>query len=211
MRRHVAAFAVIVLAVVSAPAIHLDYAPRIAEPELMVALDMGATTDPEELTARWVVPIESAIRSLGDVTATRGEITAEDATITVRFRRGTDAELKTARLASELATLRRRLPRDARLSVWPSQQSGSRPSAFLAIPRAADAKRVADELRGVTGVRDVQVFGDRLHAVADAAPAEDMLRRRLLEGGAELHSVRTIPPTMEDVFMHLQRSVVRSP
>ncbi|HEX6098294.1 MAG TPA: efflux RND transporter permease subunit [Thermoanaerobaculia bacterium] len=159
MRRHVAAFAVIVFALVSAPAIHLDYVPGLAQPEVTVALEMGAGTDPEELTARWVVPIESAIRSLGDVIATRGEITAGDATITVRFRRGTDTELKTARLASELAGLRGRLPRDARLSVWPSQQSGARPSAFLAVPRAADAKRIADELRGVTGVRDVRVFG----------------------------------------------------
>ncbi len=159
MRRHIAAFAVIVLALVSAPAIHLDYEPDLQQPEITVGLQMGAETDPEELTAHWVVPIESAIRSLGDVIATRGEITADAATITVRFRRGTDAELKTARLASELAGLRSRLPRDARLSVWPSQQSGSRPSAFLAVPRAADAKRIAGELRGVTGVRDVQVFG----------------------------------------------------
>ena len=159
MRRHIAAFAVIVLALVSAPAIHLDYAPDLAQPELTVALELRAGANPEETTTRWVVPIESAIRSLGDVTATRGEITAELATITVRFRRGVDAELKTARLASELASLRARLPRDARLSVWPSRQSGSRPSAFLAIPRAAAAKRIADELRGVTGVRDVQVFG----------------------------------------------------
>jgi len=159
MRSRIAAFAVIVLALLSAPAIHLDYAPNLSQPEVMVGLEMGTETDPEELTARWVVPIESAIRSLGDVTATRGEITAESAAITVRFRRGADAELKTARLASELARVRSRLPRDARLSVWPSQRSGSRPSAFLAIPRSADAKRIADELRGVTGVRDVQVFG----------------------------------------------------
>jgi hypothetical protein len=27
----------------------------------------------------------------------------------------------------------------------------------------------------------------------------------MAEGGANLHSVRVIPPTMEDVFMHLQR------
>jgi len=51
----------------------------------------------------------------------------------------------------------------------------------------------------------VQVFGDRLHAVADAAPGDDELRRRLADGGAALHAVRAIPPTMEDVFMHLQR------
>jgi ABC-2 type transport system ATP-binding protein len=60
-------------------------------------------------------------------------------------------------------------------------------------------------LRGMQGVRDVQVFGDRLHAVAVAAPDEAALRAQMAEGGANLHSVRVIPPTMEDVFMHLQR------
>jgi ABC-2 type transport system ATP-binding protein len=60
-------------------------------------------------------------------------------------------------------------------------------------------------LRALQGIRDVQVFGDRLHAVADAAPADDELRQRLADGGAALHAVRAIPPTMEDVFMHLQR------
>ncbi|HEX9373638.1 MAG TPA: ABC transporter ATP-binding protein [Roseiflexaceae bacterium] len=60
-------------------------------------------------------------------------------------------------------------------------------------------------LRALPGIRDVQVFGDRLHAVADAVPADDELRRRLADGGAALHAVRAIPPTMEDVFMHLQR------
>ncbi|HEX9438236.1 MAG TPA: ABC transporter ATP-binding protein [Roseiflexaceae bacterium] len=60
-------------------------------------------------------------------------------------------------------------------------------------------------LRALPGIRDVQVFGDRLHAVADAVPADVELRRRLADGGAALHAVRAIPPTMEDVFMHLQR------
>jgi ABC-2 type transport system ATP-binding protein len=65
-------------------------------------------------------------------------------------------------------------------------------------------------LRALPGVRDVQVFGDRLHAVVDIAPAEDTLRARLAEGGATLQALRPIPPTMEDVFMHLQRSEFRS-
>ena len=90
MRRYVAAFAVIVLAFVSAPAIHLDYAPDIAYPEVMVGLEMppGSMTDPVETTRRWITPVESVIRSLGDVVATRGEITSDSAMITVRFRRG---------------------------------------------------------------------------------------------------------------------------
>ncbi|HEY3230133.1 MAG TPA: ABC transporter ATP-binding protein [Roseiflexaceae bacterium] len=71
--------------------------------------------------------------------------------------------------------------------------------------QAAPRHAAERALRALPGIRDVQVFGDRLHAVADAAPSDDELRRRLAEGGAALHAVRAIPPTMEDVFMHLQR------
>jgi len=74
--------------------------------------------------------------------------------------------------------------------------------------RAAPRHAAEMALRQLPGVQDVQVFGDRLHAVADAMPNEDDLRRRLAEGGATLQAVRAIPPTMEEVFMHLQRSVV---
>lgn len=61
----------------------------------------------------------------------------------------------------------------------------------------------------VAGVRDVQVFGDRLHVLAERALAADALRQDL-PADVTLISVRPIPPTMEDVFMHLQRSVVSS-
>jgi ABC-2 type transport system ATP-binding protein len=59
-------------------------------------------------------------------------------------------------------------------------------------------------LGAVTGVRDVQVFGDRLHVLADSAIDADVLRAALPVGVA-LASVRPVAPTMEDVFMHLQR------
>ena len=61
-------------------------------------------------------------------------------------------------------------------------------------------------LRGIPGVREVQVFGDRLHVVADTALPEDALRRQLDGGGVTLGSVRQVQPTMEDVFMYLQRN-----
>ena len=162
MRRLVPAAAVILLAIATARSIQLHYAPALSLPELTVQLTMpaAAATDPIETTTRWIVPVESSIRSLGDVLAMRGEIATDTATITVRFRRGIDPELKVARLASELAGLRARLPRDARLAVWPSAQSGARPSAFLALTGAPDAaRRVADELRTVAGARDVEVYG----------------------------------------------------
>ena len=162
MRRGIVATGVVLLALVSARGLQLHYAPALSLPELMVRLTMppAAATDPIETTSRWIVPVESAIRSLGDVVAMRGEIAADGATLTVRFRRGTDAELKVARLASELAGLRARLPRDAALSVWPSQQNGARPSAFLAFSGSPErARRVADELRTVSGAREVEVYG----------------------------------------------------
>ena len=61
-------------------------------------------------------------------------------------------------------------------------------------------------LRGIPGVREVQVFGDRLHIVADTALPEELLRRQLDGSGVTLGSVRPVQPTMEDVFMYLQRN-----
>jgi drug efflux transport system ATP-binding protein len=61
-------------------------------------------------------------------------------------------------------------------------------------------------LREFPGVREVQVFGDRLHMVADAALPEDELHRRLAGSGVSLGAIRPVQPTMEDVFMYLQRS-----
>jgi ABC-2 type transport system ATP-binding protein len=61
-------------------------------------------------------------------------------------------------------------------------------------------------LRGIAGVREVQVFGDRLHIVAEAALPEDTLRGQLEGSGVTLGSIRQVQPTMEDVFMYLQRA-----
>jgi ABC-2 type transport system ATP-binding protein len=61
-------------------------------------------------------------------------------------------------------------------------------------------------LRASPGVRDVQVFGDRMHVVSNTAPIEDEWRQCLSGNGVTLQALRPIPPTMEDVFMHLQRS-----
>jgi ABC-2 type transport system ATP-binding protein len=70
---------------------------------------------------------------------------------------------------------------------------------ILATPRIA-AERA---LRTLPGVRDVQVFGDRLHVVVAVAPPSSALETVLAGAGAVLHSSRPVAPTMEDVFMHL--------
>src|SRR6266498_25979 len=54
-------------------------------------------------------------------------------------------------------------------------------------------------LSAMPGVHEVQVFGDRLHLIADAALPEADLREQLERGGATLGAVRPVQPTMEDV------------
>jgi ABC-type multidrug transport system ATPase subunit/multidrug efflux pump subunit AcrB len=175
--RAIAALAVMLLAVVAAPRLALDYAPRGASSEIVASIHFATATagDPVDVTNRWVIPMEAAIRSLGDVTATRGEVGGDGATIVVRFRRGIDAELKAARLLSELAPLRAKLPENASIDVWPSADSGSRPSAIFAIS-APDvsrvAERVADALRATAGVREVEAFGATRDVVDVRAFAE---------------------------------------
>ncbi|HWQ13324.1 MAG TPA: ABC transporter ATP-binding protein [Roseiflexaceae bacterium] len=73
----------------------------------------------------------------------------------------------------------------------------------------ASPRETADRaLRHAPGVREVQVFGDRLHVVADS-PDEGALRAALTAAGATLHAVRPVAPTMEDVFMHLSAAARR--
>ncbi|MEK6375252.1 MAG: efflux RND transporter permease subunit [Acidobacteriota bacterium] len=155
--------AVAVLACVSASRLRLEYAPDVTFPELAVTLRLPPTAnvDSAETTRRWIIPIEGALRSVGGTTGTRGEVEAGSATILARFKRGTDIELKAARLASDLSPIRARLPEHASLAVFPAR-GGVRPNAVFAITGAAAgdaAERIAEELRSTAGVRDVQTFG----------------------------------------------------
>jgi ABC-2 type transport system ATP-binding protein len=66
-----------------------------------------------------------------------------------------------------------------------------------------DHRRAPDVLRGIEGVTDVQMFGERAHvrmdpAVADAA---DLLASRAAGAGLSVTSVRPIATSLEDVFI----------
>ena len=162
--RAIAAVTVVLLAAVFAPRLALDYTPRDAAPEVSVSIRLPAasTSDPVDVTTRYVLPLETAIRSLGDVVATRSEVGTDGATAIVRFRRGIDAELKAARLSSELAPLRRKLPEGGAIDVAPSSDRSAQPSTFIALTGSdagCAAERVAGELRATPGVQEVTTFG----------------------------------------------------
>ena len=77
--------------------------------------------------------------------------------------------------------------------------------------------RAGDRLRGhppgqrgaarLAELREVQLFGDRLNAVAlDAQAGEQAARRALEEAGIPVISLRVIPSSLENAFISLIRS-----
>ena len=159
---------VLLLGGVSALRLPLAFLPAWSLPELWVDLELPHGTDLDRMARQWVLPLESAIRAAGDVRGTDGEVSAAGAGLRVRFRAGTDIGRKAARLESELAGLRRRLPAGARLSVWPAGQGAGDESAIVWLatePGAAGARPVADPrlveaLRELPEVRSVEVAAE---------------------------------------------------
>ena len=80
------------------------------------------------IRARWPASgssrSKSAVRSLGRVRGMAGEVRTDGAELTVRFAPGTDPERKAARLDSELARLRARLPEGS--GLWVDSAATSR-------------------------------------------------------------------------------------
>ncbi len=69
-----------------------------------------------------------------------------------------------------------------------------------------DAPRAVEAVAGLDGVVDAAMFGRALHVVVrDAHDAEAALRAALHEAGRSCDAVRTVPPTLEDVFVSLVR------
>jgi ABC-2 type transport system ATP-binding protein len=69
-------------------------------------------------------------------------------------------------------------------------------------PRPAQALEVLESLPGIS---DAALFGDRLHAVIDHPDQAADVRRRLAERDFDPVTVRTIPPSLEDVFIRVIR------
>ncbi|HSS76683.1 MAG TPA: efflux RND transporter permease subunit [Thermoanaerobaculia bacterium] len=167
MGRLIVTLALLVLGGVALARLPLDYLPRQSFPELTVGLQLGEERDPGEVARDWVEPIESAVRSLGEVRGMAGEVRTDGAELTVRFAPGTDPERKAARLDSELVRLRSQLTAASEgSSLWvepATEQNGD----FLALVwlagarEDADARAAAEVLRAVPGVRTVELIGVR--------------------------------------------------
>jgi len=74
----------------------------------------------------------------------------------------------------------------------------------LVTPEPRRARRALD---GLAGLREVQLFGDRLNLVADDARAvRPVVERALGSADVTLGGWRVVPPSLENVFISLTRS-----
>ena len=153
---------VLLLGGVSAGSLSIAFLPAWSLPELSVDLRLPEGSELDDFTRRWILPLESSIRAVGGVRGMAGEVNASGGNFRVRFRAGTDAERKAARLESELAGLRRRLPVGARLSVWPVGQGAGDESAVVWLDVDTESgvdPRLIETLRELPEVRGIEVAG----------------------------------------------------
>jgi ABC-type multidrug transport system ATPase subunit len=88
-----------------------------------------------------------------------------------------------------------------RLKQMPELRPAGKERFEVRCPRVADAMVMLEQL---DFVQDATVFGDAIHLLADAGTV-DRLRQSLETAGFADPAVRSIPPTLEDVFVTLTR------
>jgi ABC-type multidrug transport system ATPase subunit len=65
-------------------------------------------------------------------------------------------------------------------------------------------------LHGQAGLHDPTIFGDAVHLLADASLGEDALRSRLPPRLAANARIRTVEPSLEDVFVTMTSRAVKA-
>ncbi|MEM6795990.1 MAG: ATP-binding cassette domain-containing protein, partial [Acidobacteriota bacterium] len=166
MSRWILSAGLLVLGAVSAWRTPIAYLPSGSFPELTVRLSLPQEEDLAAITSRYFQPLESSLRSVGEVRDVAGEVDGRGGRWRVRFAPATDVHIKAARIDSELESLRRGLPEGALLSVDPAAWSGGERSMLVFLPAAEAGGRAVDSrltsaLRDLPAVRSVQVSGER--------------------------------------------------
>jgi ABC-2 type transport system ATP-binding protein len=68
---------------------------------------------------------------------------------------------------------------------------------------ASDTSGSRDLLSKMPGVVDVNIFGEGLHVRFNEESEAEVIRKRLMEEGIQIHSLKRISPTIEDAFLSL--------
>jgi ABC-2 type transport system ATP-binding protein len=70
--------------------------------------------------------------------------------------------------------------------------------------RAEPIRQAEASLRAMVEIHDIQLVGDRLHLFTDPPPSVEAIQHLLTNAGIRLISLRTITPTMEDVYARMK-------
>ncbi|HWF43521.1 MAG TPA: ABC transporter ATP-binding protein [Candidatus Kapabacteria bacterium] len=75
---------------------------------------------------------------------------------------------------------------------------------------APDIHRAFDTIKRMPAAKEVQAFGDRLNVVIAADHNENEIERYLKSEGIEVTQVRTVQPSLENVFISLMKQEVKT-
>ncbi len=184
--RWLLAGALLLLGVVALTRLEITYLPERELPELNVRLSLPQPQNLDELTRRWLVPLEESIRSLGGVRSSTGWVFARGAELRLRLEPGASARAKAARLESELTSLRRALPERASLWVSPRGEGAAGVDLVLWLGEAEGSQSSPGSSREASSARVSPVENRRrVQAHADALAALPEVRSVEMAGLAE--------------------------
>ncbi len=164
IRRSLAILGFLLLGAVSASLVEVRYEPEVRRSDITVWLRLPESTsrDAERVGLEWSVPLESIVRGLGEVDGMRSSVSPDGVWIRVRFRPGADVRKKIARLGTDLAALRARLPRGGAIQLFTGQRRESAALLFLTGETdSATKRRVRDALRVLPSVRELRLSDGR--------------------------------------------------
>ena len=70
-----------------------------------------------------------------------------------------------------------------------------------------NAPKAVEALMGAAGIVETAMFGRNVHVTLDAVEgAQDVVRHAMAAAGREVHGLRAIEPSLEDVFVSLVRA-----
>ncbi len=70
---------------------------------------------------------------------------------------------------------------------------------------APDVRKAAEAAKGMAGVKDVSVYGNRFHAALAEAGSAERIMEQLKENGIAVTDHRPVLPSLEDVFISIVR------
>ncbi|WZH35821.1 MAG: efflux RND transporter permease subunit [Microbacterium enclense] len=193
------ALAVTVLGVLAMGSLKQELTPSVTPPAATVSVDSPGLA-PEEMADLVTEPIEQAIRTVQGVTDITSTTSSGSAQITAQWAFGADDDetVRSIRAATDGLTSALPAGTTVEVAVWGTLNT---PALIITATSTGDedafgqrlSQSVVPSLRGIPGVRDVQLAGVQAHRIVIAPRAADVTRLKI-----DLSSLGAIVKAHED-------------